>query len=255
MIEKENGTCVLNVQSVSCGYRNRLVLHDMSLSVADNEHVALIGINGCGKSTLLRTIMNLVDTKSGKIFYRGHEITRLKPEAISAAGVGYLKQSENVFSHLTVRDNLLLAADWSKSDSARRDAVLSHFPAVCSQLDLRAGLLSGGQRQALAMAMILTRPIKLLLLDEPISGLSQSASVELLHSLESLREQYSFASIVVEHRLKRIHPFVNRVVVMREGRIVDDTTDTSRMLDAGWLELRYKSRHETEDCMRPEDGE
>jgi ABC-type branched-subunit amino acid transport system ATPase component len=241
MVDIAQNERILDVRSLVSGYRSQPVLHEVSLRVSGDEHVALIGANGCGKSTLLRTIMNLVKADSGEVVYLDSEITRLKPEAIACNGIGYLKQTENVFSQLTVRDNLLLAANWSVSDSKRRDTVLDQFSTIRDQIETRAGLLSGGQRQALALAMILARPVKLLLLDEPISGLSPKASVELLASLERLREQFPFSSIVVEHQLKRIQPFVNRVVVMREGRIIDDTTDTTRMLDAGWLDRRYRN--------------
>ena len=237
----ENNNQVLEIRSLTSGYRGRSVLHNVSLSVGSNEHVALIGTNGCGKSTLLRTLMNLVHIDSGEVIYLGNEITRKTPESISANGIGYLKQTGNVFCQMSIRDNLQLAADRSYGDSARRERVLEYFPAIRSRLNTRAGLLSGGQRQALAFAMVLIRPIKLLLLDEPIAGLSPAASLELLQSLKDLRVAYPFASIVVEHRLKRIQPFVSRVVVMREGQIVDDTADTSRMLDADWLDQHYRS--------------
>ncbi|MCC7336422.1 MAG: ATP-binding cassette domain-containing protein [Pirellulaceae bacterium] len=231
---------VLQVQSLTSGYRNRVVLQGISLDVCNDNHIAIIGANGCGKSTLLRTIMNLVPSTTGEISFRETQIERMPTDQIVRIGIGYLKQTENVFRQLSVRDNLSIASGAKALAGERAEFVLDCFPVVRNRLKVRAGLLSGGQRQSLALAMVLMRPVSLLLLDEPIAGLSPSAASELMHSLESLKSRFSFASVIVEHRLRRIEPLVNRLIVMRNGEIIDDTTDTQLMLDASWLDERYR---------------
>lgn len=231
---------ILELDSVSSGYRARQILSELSLNVGANDHIALIGANGCGKSTMLRTIVNLVPDTKGVISFLDTRIERLPTDQIVRMGMGYLKQNGNIFQKLSVYDNLVIAAGEHGMFAGRSPMVLDCFSVLRDRMQVRAGLLSGGQRQSLAIAMILMRPVSLLLLDEPIAGLSPIAARELTQSLSVLRERFSFASIMVEHRLRRIQPLVNRLVVMRSGQIIEDTADTVRMLDADWLDERYR---------------
>ena len=157
-------------------------------------------------------------------------------------GIGYLKQTKNVFPGLTVLENLQLAGEAEVvvgGVEARISDLMTVFPILAAARDKRAGLLSGGQRQSLALAMVLMRPTRLLLLDEPVAGMAPEAGRDLLNAVDVLRRKEGFPLVIVEHRLRQVQPHVNRVLVMREGRIVDDTRETERMLDAGWLARHY----------------
>lgn len=232
----------LEITGLSAGYNGRTILRGVDLVIKAGESVALIGPNGCGKSTLFRVVVGLLKPSSGSLRLNGHDLSSLSADARTRAGIGYLKQTKNVFTGLTVRENLLLAgeaASNAKSLNARRDETERTFPMLKECAGKRAGLLSGGQRQALAVAMVLMRQPAVLLLDEPIAGLSPVAGRELLSAIDDLKHREGFSILIVEHRLRQMQPHVNRILVMREGSVVEDTMETNRMLDAEWLAGHY----------------
>lgn len=239
MSEPGHSSSLFELEGISAGYNGRSILHDLTLTIRAGESVALIGPNGCGKSTLFRVIAGLLQPSAGRVMLEGEDVTRVGADARIRRGIGYLKQTKNIFATLPVRENLALAGNSAESRKARMQMLIGIFPGLEGSLDRRAGLLSGGQRQALAVAMILMRPSRVLLLDEPVAGLSPASGAVVLGALKNLRLKEGFATVIVEHRLKQVQPHVDRVLVMREGRIVDDTTDTGRMLDASWLAGHY----------------
>jgi ABC-type branched-subunit amino acid transport system ATPase component len=233
---------VLEVDDIHAGYNGREVLRGVSVSIPAGQCVGLIGPNGCGKSTLFRVVTGLLRPAQGVVRIGGKGLAGTSTDARIRAGLGYLEQTKNVFTYLTVEENLRLAGESLGGGfdvAGRMGRLVEAFPVLDECKDKRAGLLSGGQRQSLAVAMVLMRPTKVLLLDEPVAGLSPPAAEGLLRALAALRADEGFATIIVEHRLRMVEPHVDRVLVMREGRIVDDTTETGRMLDAQWLAGHY----------------
>lgn len=232
----------LALTGVSAGYGGRPILRDVSLTVAEGSSVALIGPNGCGKSTLFRVVAGTLRPAEGSVALYGLPMKGQPTDRRIRHGLGYLTQTRNVFAGLTVEENLRLAVEarLSGDEAAKSMArVLDVFPSLDRRRGDRAGLLSGGQRQVLAVAMVLTRPARLLLLDEPVAGLSAEPADELVEGLRTLQTEQGFAMVLIEHRLRRVQPVVDRVLVMREGQIVDDTRETERMLDAAWLAAHY----------------
>ncbi len=232
---------LLNVENLAAGYGGQLAIEDISLSVRQAETVALVGPNGCGKSTLFRAMTGVILTRCGLVQFAGEEITGLPVEQIMRRGIGYLKQTQNIFPGLKVRENLALAhlADGGRFDVRLAD-VLAIFPVLESLLGRRAGLLSGGERQTLALGMVLMRNLRLLLLDEPIGGLAERAARELLEGLRMMQRREGFTIILVEHRLRLIRPQVDRVIVMNRGRISEDTRYTDILIDRVRLEQHYR---------------
>jgi ABC-type branched-subunit amino acid transport system ATPase component len=207
---------LLTIEKLSAGYGGRPVLAGLSLVVRQGERVALIGPNGCGKSTFLRTVTAEVPESSGRVWLRGEDITDLETDAIVCRGIGYLRQTKNIFPGLTVDENLNLAAmDGVGKVGRDRNAVLKAFPMLEGRQEIRAGLLSGGERQALALAMVLLRPVHLLLLDEPVAGLSHKNAAELLNCISALQRNEGFSVVLVEHRLRLIQPTARCIGMFR----------------------------------------
>ncbi len=234
---------LLEITGLRAGYRGRPVLNGIDLSVNAGERIALIGPNGCGKSTLFKVVMGQVGFTSGEIALHGEGLNDFATEKQVALGLGYLPQSDNVFPHLTVTENLELAefggGGPGTGNASGVQRLLKDFPILEKHLRKRAGLLSGGERQALAIAMILTRRVELLLLDEPIAGLSPNAGRDVMAKLDEIQRREGFAMVIVEHRLRQIQPHVGRLLVMRLGKLVADTLEIDRMTDAEWLDEMY----------------
>lgn len=229
-------TQLLDISALSVGYGARPVIADFAFAMDAGERVALIGPNGCGKSTLLRAVMAEIVESQGRILHHGVNIASCVTDAVVRRGIGYLRQTRNIFSGLTVRENLDLAA-WGNGEN--RKTVMEAFTVLQGRESVRAGLLSGGERQALAVAMALMRRLSLLLLDEPVAGLSPKNAVLILEGIARLQKQRGFAVLMVEHRLKLIAPHVDRVIVMVGGKIQEDTKDTTILTDQRRLERHY----------------
>jgi len=230
----------LVVDKLAAGYDGRPVLEDFSLCLSSEERVAVVGPNGCGKSTLLRAVTAEISKDSGRVLFCGIDITEMRTDAIARLGFGYLRQDHNVFPGLSVEDNVRLAASGAgNGDLDAETSIFDTFPVLGDIRHNRAGVLSGGERQLLAVAMVLSRPIRILFLDEPVAGLSQKNATELLDCIFSFQRQMRFAVLMAEHRLKLIRPYVSRVIVMVRGEIAEDTKETEILEDRKRIERYY----------------
>lgn len=194
---------LLQISHLSCGYGDRPVLNDVNLTVKEGETVLIAGPNGCGKSTLLKAIIGMLPLSGGDICFQGRSITSLSTEQRVLSGIGYLRQTDNIFPSQTVDENLALAGLTlpRATYAASRAEMLDLFDFLKPKLNVRAGSLSGGQRQALALAMVFLRPQKLYLLDEPTAGLSPKAAEDLVCLIRNFVRQSSHLSVIlVEHR-------------------------------------------------------
>jgi ABC-type branched-subunit amino acid transport system ATPase component len=162
---------LLEVDGLRAGYGDHEILRGVALAVEAGEIVAVIGPNGAGKSTLLRTIAGLLAPREGTVRFRGRAIGGAAPEDIIRSGLCYVPQEANVFGGLSVEENLVIGG-WAAPTARRADAVTGMFPVLAERRRQRAGSLSGGERQMLAIAMGLMVEPALLLLDEPSAGLA-----------------------------------------------------------------------------------
>lgn len=225
---------ILSLSNIRAGYGELVVLFDITLDFQSGEWVLLIGPNGCGKSTLLKVISNLLTPFKGKVRLNLSKSPGVK---VGKNNIGFLKQTNNIFPALTVLENLKMAAFYSKDQAFDNylEILFSTFPDLKNYSQKRAGLLSGGMRQKLAIGMALARRHELLLLDEPTAGLAPHAAVEILAKTEELKNELSksgpFTIIMVEHNYRFVKDKIGRLIGMREGKIVIDSYSPANVLE------------------------
>ncbi len=212
---------MLEVEGLSGGYRHLPVLHEVSLRVEPGEIVAVLGANGAGKSTLLKAIAGLIG-RSGRIRFAGEEITSWPAHRIARRGLHLVPEGRRLFPGLSVRDNLRLGAYARRGAPDRLaplEEVFALFPRLRERLDQRAGTLSGGEQQMLAIGRGLMTAPHLLMLDEPSQGIAPRLVDELFAAIEAIR-QSSRAVLLVEQRLAEALALADRAYVLQSGRIV-----------------------------------
>ncbi len=199
------------------------ILHGVDLQVARGELTVLLGRNGAGKTTTLRTIMGLWPPSSGSIRFDGGEIGALGTPEIAHRGIAYVPENMGIFGDLTVRENMLLAARGAKRvediDAARLDWVFGLFPALRRFWQHPAGLLSGGQKQMLAVARAIVEPRQLLLIDEPSKGLAPAIIQNMIAAFRELK-QTDTTILLVEQNFHFARQLGDQVAVMDGGRVV-----------------------------------
>ena len=195
------------------------ILQGVDLAVPRGGLTVLLGRNGAGKTTTLRTIMGLWKASRGSILFEGRDITKLSTPDIARAGIAYVPESMAVFSELTVRENLVLAARGGTLDSARVDWICGFFPALKKFWHYPAGNLSGGQKQMVAIARAIVEPRKLLLVDEPTKGLAPAIVQSLLAAFRELKE-LDTTILLVEQNFNFVRSLGDTVSVMDDGRVV-----------------------------------
>jgi branched-chain amino acid transport system ATP-binding protein len=195
------------------------ILHGVDLEVPSGGLTMLLGRNGAGKTTTLRTIMGLWRASSGRIVFDGREITARATPDIARAGIAYVPESMAIFSDLTVRENIVLAARNGPVDSARVDWIFGLFPALNRFWNLPAGQLSGGQKQMLAISRAISEPRRLLLVDEPTKGLAPVIVRNMIDAFLALKAAGE-TILLVEQNFYAATMLGDDVVVMDDGKIV-----------------------------------
>jgi branched-chain amino acid transport system ATP-binding protein len=195
------------------------ILHGVDFAVPAGQLTMLLGRNGAGKTTTLRTIMGLWQASSGTIRFDGRDITKSSTPDIARAGIGYVPETMAIFTDLTVRENIVLAARSGPVDSARLDWMLGLFPALKRFWNLPAGNLSGGQKQMLAIARAIAEPRRLLLIDEPTKGLAPVMVRSMIEAFRALKAAGE-TILLVEQNFHAASALGDNVVVMDDGRIV-----------------------------------
>ncbi|MEH1056881.1 ATP-binding cassette domain-containing protein [Micromonospora sp. CPCC 206171] len=210
---------MLVLRGVSAGYGRTQVLHGVDLAVPTDGVVAVLGHNGAGKSTLLRVAAGLLRPTAGVVELDGEDVTRLAPHQRVARGLAYVPQGQQCFPHLTAGENLRLVADGRRDGAAATADALDLFPALRPLLRRRAGLLSGGQRQQLALARaLITRP-RLLMLDEPTEGIQPSVVTEIQDRIVGLTRQAGISVLLVEQHLGFALRVADHYHVLESGRV------------------------------------
>jgi ABC-type branched-subunit amino acid transport system ATPase component len=181
---------ILKVDNVVSGYGSMEVLHHVSLEVEEGKIVTLLGPNGSGKTTLLRTVFGVIKPREGKIFYKGEDVSEVHAEQMPRLGMAYVPQEENIFPNLTIQENLEMGAFIRSDDwQPRMEEVYTLFPDIAGRRKSRAGELSGGMRQMLAIGRALMLNPELLLLDEPSTGLAPVLVDAIFERISELNKQ------------------------------------------------------------------
>ena len=221
---------MLSVKNIDASYGHAKVLHDISIEVNSGEMVFIAGRNGAGKTTLLKSIAGFLTPSTGSITFDDQGIMGRPAEKIALSGIRYVFQDKRVFSQLTVKENLEIAAYPVKvgiSDAIQK--VVSIYPKIEKFLNLRAGSLSGGQRQILLIGRALIGDPKLLLIDEPTEGLAAGTINDILNVLSGMKGKVSM--LIVEQNLSVVGMLADKVYMMKEGKIVQEVTDKAQMND------------------------
>lgn len=211
---------MLSVAQLTAGYGKLTILHELDLQIDAGQFVAILGPNGSGKSTLLKTIFGLTDVTGGTINCGDQPVLGCATDRLSELGLAYVPQRENVFRGMTVRENLLLAVRGLKHDAAVEvmGECFTLFPILQKRQAQRAGQLSGGERQMLAIAMGWLKRPRLMLLDEPSAGLSPLFVSEVFGTLKQLSES-GITLVVVEQNARSILRYCDYAYIMREGHV------------------------------------
>jgi branched-chain amino acid transport system ATP-binding protein len=218
---------MLTIDHINCFYGEVQILHDFTLDLYPGEVLCLLGRNGAGKTTALKAIMGLVRVRSGSIRIDECEVSALPAHRVPIQGIAYVPQGRRLFAELTVADNMEIGLMARQRGRDTRDRILELFPILRERLRQRAGTLSGGEQQMLAMARALCLEPDILLLDEPTEGLMPAMIARIRETVASLRAR-GVSTLLVEQRVDAVLPIADRVAFIENGR-------SREVLDVGVL--------------------
>ena len=210
---------IFMAKNIDAGYGDVIVVHDVSVKVAEGETVAVVGPNGSGKSTLLKSLLGFAKLFQGSVFYQGENITGIASERAIKLGIGYVPQINNIFANLTITENLDMGAYHKRgraSIKAGMKEIFDMFPELEVRKNALAGNLSGGERQMLAIARAMMAEPKVLMLDEPLASLSPKPVSVILSKLEKIKEGGT-AIVIVEQNVKKVLGASSRGYVLVNG--------------------------------------
>jgi ABC-type branched-subunit amino acid transport system ATPase component len=226
---------LLQVSGIDVAYGRARALHGVSIQVEQGERVFMVGRNGAGKTTLLKAVAGFLAPTAGTIQFAGRDITGRPAEEVARGGVRYVFQDKRVFTKLTVRENIEIAAHAARMKMAEAiERVVEVYPKMTRFLDSPAGGLSGGQRQLLLLGRALLGKPALLLIDEPTEGLAAGAIEEVFEVLE--KSKGKVAMVIVEQNLSVVRLLADRVYAIKEGRVCSEFGDKAAIADPAVLE-------------------
>jgi len=233
---------MLDVQNISTYYGNACALHDVSFRMEKEEIVSIIGSNGAGKSTLMKSIMGTVKPRSGHILYKGQDLMRQQTHTIVKNGIVYVPEGRDVFTALSVQDNLKMGA-FSKKLSAKElndrfEEMYDMFPRLKERRKQLAGTLSGGEQQMLAIARgLMSRP-EIIMFDEPSLGLAPVIVDEVFDRIQAINKEMHLSIVLVEQNAYMALSIANRAYVLENG-VVTMTGDSKQLINDDRIRKAY----------------
>lgn len=216
---------MLGVKGLISGYGKRQVPNGVDIDVPADQIVAVIGHNGAGKSTLLKAIFGLIPVWEGDVQFAGNQLRDQSPRQLLKDGLAYVPQGNRVFGGLTVRENLVVGGVTLPDTKARQEGVeraLTFIPVLRDRLNQRAGTLSGGEKQMVALGNALVLSPKVLLLDEPSLGLSPPMITSALQKIKQLSQELGVGILIVEQKVREVLTICDRVAVIKVGKVAYD---------------------------------
>ena len=212
---------MLQVSNYSVSYGQSEVIHGMSFDIKENEIVAILGRNGMGKSTLMKSLMGMVESRSGSVDLGSVDVSRMKSHERVREGLAFVPQGRMIFSTMTVKENIETGLT-TVSDKKIPPSIYELFPVLEEMKSRRGGNLSGGQQQQLAIARALASKPKVLLLDEPTEGIQPSIIKEIANTLKKIRDSHGLSIFVSEQVLSFALDVADRILVIEKGEIVKE---------------------------------
>jgi branched-chain amino acid transport system ATP-binding protein len=225
---------ILEIKAIETYYGLGHILHGLSLQVQEGEVVALLGRNGAGKTTTLRSVTGLTPPRKGAILYKGRDIAGLEPHEVSRIGVALVPETRDIFSYLTVKENLLIAQ--RKSSRWQMETVLERFPRLKERMANKGRELSGGEQQMLAIARALLTGPELLLLDEPSQGLAPLVVNDVMETIRALKRE-RVSMLLVEQNAEMALQLADRVYIIDHGTVVFEGSPAGLRADSKVMEL------------------
>ena len=216
---RHEGGDLLGIRNLNVYYGESHILRDVDLSIAPGQMVCLIGLNGVGKTTLLKSIIGLLQQRTGSIVLAGADISSQPPHQRARGGIGYVPQGREIFPFLTVQENLETALAAAPRGAKVPEEVFALFPILKQFLRRRGGDLSGGQQQQLAIARALTAQPRLLILDEPTEGIQPNIIKDIARVIRLLAREKGFAVVLVEQYYEFARDLADRIAVMVRGEV------------------------------------
>lgn len=244
---------LLEVEGLTCGYGDLMVVRDVSLRVASHRITAVLGRNGAGKTTLLRGIAGLSKPQRGRILIGGEDVTQEPAHTRRSRGVGFVQENKRIFKRRTVEQNLLLGLHGLRLSRSREqerlDEAYARFPILADRRSQPAGLLSGGQQQMLGISQALVSRPALLLLDEPSMGLAPSIVNEVMSVVRNLRDAEGLGVLLIEQAVENSLAVADEVLLLDVGRAVHsgpaDDPDLQQLVAATYLAGAGRGPHDS----------
>jgi branched-chain amino acid transport system ATP-binding protein len=214
---------MLEIDGISVAYGDHTVLHEVSVRVDSGDFIAVVGPNGAGKTTLFKAVSGTVPATAGSIRFEGSDLLAIDAPDRPHLGIAHVPEGRQVFPSLTVAENLIIGADTAAGRQAwqeNQERIFSWFPVLAERHQQRAGTLSGGEQQMLAIARGIASAPKLLMLDEPSMGLAPAIADEIFERIVAIHAEGAISILLVEQRVAEALHFASRAYVLETGRIV-----------------------------------